>query len=170
MAKFRLGDFTKFFNEQVKHLENDIQLAVHKKASNKLAQMSAITLEKQMAAKGVRRAKSTGTHNLRLPKEKEKANKHGSMLDVYYKVWQSKDRAKSIVFAGQTSAAYKARFVNDGFQNHHWWGQATGINVKGKHFVEASHIIMRRELPKVIFKSISSFMQGRGKKKKTYTI
>ncbi len=170
MAKFKLGDFTKFFQEQVKHLEGDIQLAVHKNASNKLAKMSAITLERQMAVKGVRRAKSTGTHNLRLPKEKDKAGRVGSMLDVYYKVWRSKDRSKSIIFAGQTSAAYKARFVNDGFQNHHWWGQATGINVKGKHFIEASHKIIRAELPKVIDKSINDVLKRRKKRRKNFTV
>jgi len=170
MAKFKLGNFTKFLEEQVKHLEGDVQLAVHKNASNKLAKMSAITLERQMAAKGVRRAKATGTHNLRLPKEKDKADRVGSMLDVYYKVWRSKDRSKSIIFAGQTSASYKARFVNDGFNNHHWWGQATGINVKGKHFIEASHKIMRAELPKIIEKSINDVLKRRKKRRKNFTV
>lgn len=170
MAKFKVGDFTKFFEQQVKLLEGDIQLAVHKNAANKLSKMSAITLEMQMRAKGVRRAKATGSHDRRLPAEKIKAEKHGSMLDVYYKVWRSKDRSKSIIFAGQTSAAYKARFVNDGFSNWHWWGKNTGKDVKGKHFIEASHKIVKAEIPKVIQNSISSVLKRRKKQKRNYKV
>jgi len=170
MAKFKVGDWTKFFYEQVQHLEGDIQLAVHKNASNKIAKMAAKTLETQMRVKGVRRAKATGSHDRRLPAEKIKAEKHGSMLDVYYKVWRSKDRSKSIIFAGQTSAGYKARFVNDGFSNWHWWGRNTGIDVKGKHFIESTHKIIEAEKAKIVADSIETVLKRRRKVKKTFTV
>ena len=170
MAKFKVGQITEYLNERIKHLEGEIQLAVHKDAGEKLAKTAAITLEMQMRAKGVKRAKSTGSHDRRSVLEKIKADKHGSMLDVYYKVWRSKDRSKSMIFAGQTSAAYKARFVNDGFSNWHWWGNNTGSNVRGKHFIEASHKIVNAEIPKVVSKSISNAISKSKKKKRNYTI
>ena len=170
MAKFKIGQITEYLNEQIKHLEGDIQLAVHKNAANKLSKMSAITLEMQMRAKGVKRAKATGSHDRRSVLEKIKADKHGSMLDVYYKVWRSKDRSKSMIFSGQTSAAYKARFVNDGFSNWHWWGNNTGSDVRGKHFIEASHKIVKAEIPKVIENSISSVLKKRKKQKRNYKV
>jgi hypothetical protein len=77
------------------------------------------------------------------------------MLDTYYKVWQSKDMNMDIVFGGQTLAAYKARFRNDGWKNHHYWekkgpGSGSGNDYAGEHYIEDSHKILRREAPKLV--------------------
>ena len=76
------------------------------------------------------------------------------MLNTFYKVWRSDDLNKDIVFAGQTLAAYKARFRNDGWKNHHYWKTkkqgGSGNDVGGEHYIESSRKILEREVPKLI--------------------
>lgn len=170
MAKMKPKDISGFIHNAVKHLESKLQLAIYKDLAPKIAKTTAITIEQQMQAKGVRRAKETGTHNMRLPKEQAKADRVGSMLDVYYKVWRSRDGHVTKVMAGQTSAGYKARFIDQGFSNHHWWGQATGINVRGKKYIEAAEKIMDAQLTKLIDASVKKAMADPKKFKKRYGI
>ena len=170
MAKMKLGDITALVQEAVRDLESNLQLAVHKEAGQKLGKISAITLEQQMRAKGIRRAKSTGTHKKRSKKERAAANRYGSMLDVYYKVWRSKDRSRAIVFAGQTQASYKARFRNDGFTNHHYWGWNSGNSVPGKHFVESSHKIIKASLPMIVSRTVRKAVANPKKYKRKFNI
>jgi hypothetical protein len=151
MAKMKMGmDIAAIMQQALKSVENDVQLAIHKEVANKVGSVTATTIQAQMRAKGIRRAKLTGTHDKRSATEKAKANRYGSMLDTYYKVWRSKDMNRDIVFAGQTLADYKARFRNDGWKNHHYWGEPSGNDVGGEHYIEAAQKILVREVPKLV--------------------
>jgi hypothetical protein len=151
MAKMKMGmDIAAIMQQALKGVQNDVQLAMHKEVANKIGVHTATTIQAQMRAKGIRPAKLTGTHDKRSPKEKARANKYGSMLDTYYKVWRSKDMNRDIVFAGQTLAAYKARFRNDGWKNHHYWGEPSGNDVGGEHYIEAAQKILAQDVPKLV--------------------
>jgi len=148
-------DIAGLMQQALDDVTNDIQLAMHKEIAEKLGTVSAITIQMQMRAKGIHRAKATGTHLKRSKKEQAAANRYGSMLDTYYKVWRQQDMNRDIVFAGQTLAAYKARFRNDGWKNHHYWektgpGSGSGNDYAGEHYIEASQEILRREAPKIV--------------------
>ncbi len=155
MAKMKMGlDIAAIMQQALKSVENDVQLAIHKEVANKVGNVTATTIQAQMRAKGIRPAKATGTHDKRSKSEKAKADRYGSMLDTYYKVWRSKDMNRDIVFAGQTLAAHKARFRNDGWRNHHYWRTkeqgGSGNDVAGKHFIESSQKILAIEIPKLV--------------------
>lgn len=151
MAKMKMGmDIAAIMQQALKGVESAIQLAAHKEVANKIGVHTATTIQAQMRAKGIRPAKLTGTHDKRSPKEKARANKYGSMLDTYYKVWRSKDMNRDIVFAGQTLAAYKARYRNDGWKNHHYWGEPSGNDVGGEHYIEAAQKILAQDVPKLV--------------------
>lgn len=143
-------DIAAIMQQALQHVESAVQLAIHKEVANKVGSVSSTTIQAQMRAKGIRPAKATGTHNKRSKKEKARADKYGSMLNTFYKVWRSDDLNKDIVFAGQTLAAYKARFRNDGWKNHHYWGKPSGNDVGGEHYIESSRKILEREVPKLI--------------------
>ena len=143
-------DVAAIMQQALQHVESAVQLAIHKEVANKVGSVSATTIQAQMRAKGIRSAKATGTHNKRSKKEKARADKYGSMLNTFYKVWRSDDLNKDIVFAGQTLAAYKARFRNDGWKNHHYWGKPSGNDVGGEHYIESSRKILEREVPKLV--------------------
>ena len=170
MAKMKQKDISGIINDAIKHLDTKLQLAIHKELAPKIGKTTAVTIEQQMRAKGVRRAKETGTHKMRLPDEQAKADRVGSILDVYYKIWRPRDGHMTKVMAGQTTAGYKARFVDQGFSNHHWWGQATGINVRGKGFIKAAEKIMDSQLPKLIDATVQKAMANPKKFKKKYRI
>ena len=160
MAKMRMGDISKFLHEVLGDVEEQVQLAIHKEVADKVGHISAITIQAQMRAKGIHRAKATGTHLKRSRKEQAAANKYGSMLDTYYKVWSQPDMNRDIVFAGNTLAAYKARFRNDGWKNHHYWEQkgpnsGSGNDYEGKHFIEDARKILSMEIPKFVQRSAS---------------
>jgi hypothetical protein len=156
MAKMKMGmDIAAIMQQALKSVENDVQLAIHKEVSHKVGVHTATTIHAQMRAKGIRPAKLTGTHDKRSTSQKAKANKYGSMLDTYYKAWRSKDMNRDIVFAGQTLAAYKARFRNDGWKNHHYWeksgqGSGSGNDVGGEHYIEAAQKILAQDVPKLV--------------------
>ena len=151
MAKMKMEmDIAAIMQQALQHVESAVQLAIHKEVANKVGSVSATTIQAQMRAKGIRPAKATGTHNKRSIKEKARADKYGSMLNTFYKVWRSDDLNKDIVFAGQTLAAYKARFRNDGWKNHHYWGKPSGNDVGGEHYIESSRKILEREVPKLV--------------------
>jgi len=171
MAKMRMGiDLSDLFAKALEGVRADIQLAVHKEVGNKVGQISASTIQQQMRNKGIKRAKATGTHNKRSRKEKAAANQYGSMLDTYYKVWRSKDLNKDIVFAGTTDASYKARFRNDGWTNHHYWGENSGNNVSGKGFIEDSQKILERQIPAVVNSTMKRVLANPAKYKRKYKI
>lgn len=171
MAKMRMGiDLSALFKKALKGVEADIQRAVHKEVGNKVGQISASTIHQQMVAKGIRRAKATGTHKKRSLKEQAAANRYGSMLDTYYKVWRSKDLNKDIVFAGLTTAAYKARFRNDGWDNHHHWGKNSGNSIAGKNYIDASKKILRRQVPSVVSSTMKQVLANPKKYKRKYRI
>lgn len=151
-------DIAAIMQEALKGVESAIQLAAHKEVANKVGTVTATTIQAQMRAKGIRPAKLTGTHDKRSPKEKARANKYGSMLDTYYKVWRSKDMNRDIVFGGQTLAAYKARFRNDGWKNHHYWGEPSGNDVGGEHYIEAAQKILSREVPALVKSTMKSVL------------
>ena len=155
MAKMKMEmDIAAIMQQALNHVESAVQLAIHKEVANKVGSVSATTIQAQMRAKGIRAAKATGTHNKRSIEEKARANKYGSMLNTFHKVWRSDDLNKDIVFAGQTLAAYKARFRNDGWKNHHYWKTkkqgGSGNDVGGEHYIESSRKILEREVPKLI--------------------
>lgn len=156
MAKMRMEmDIAALMQKAMKNVQSDVQLAMHKEVGEKLGQVTAITVQAQMRAKGIRRAKATGTHRKRSKKEQAAANRYGSMLDTFYKVWRSKDMNTDIVFGGQTLASYKARFRNDGWKNHHYWeqegpGSGSGNDFAGEHYIESARKILRREAPKLV--------------------
>jgi hypothetical protein len=164
MAKMKMEmDVAAIMQQALQHVESAVQLAIHKEVANKVGSVSATTIQAQMRAKGIRSAKATGTHNKRSKKEKARADKYGSMLNTFYKVWRSDDLNKDIVFAGQTLAAYKARFRNDGWKNHHYWkprGNGSGNDVGGEHYIEASQKILRREVPKLITSTASRVLSN----------
>ena len=160
-----MGDISNLLLEAMSDAQNSVQLAIHNEVATKLGQVTAITIEQQMRAKGIRRAKATGTHKKRSRKEQAAADKYGSMLDVYYKIKRSRDQSTDIVSAGQllTGAAYKARFRNDGWKNHHYWkprGNGSGNDVGGEHYIEASQKILRREVPKLITSTASRVLSN----------
>jgi hypothetical protein len=159
MAKMKMGmDIAAIMQQALKGVQNDVQLAMHKEVANKVGTVTATTIQAQMRAKGIRPAKLTGTHDKRSAKEKARANKYGSMLDTYYKVWRSKDMNRDIVFGGQTLAAYKARFRNDGWKNHHYWGEPSGNDVGGEHYIEAAQKILSREVPALVRSTMKSVL------------
>ena len=156
MAKMRAGvDIASLMQKALKNVQNDVQLAMHREVAEKLGMATSITIQMQMRAKGIRRAKATGTHLKRSAKEQAAANKYGSMMDTHYKTWFQLDMNRTMVFGGQTLSAYKARFRNDGWKNHHYWekkgpGSGSGNDYPGEHYIEASQKILRREAPKLI--------------------
>ncbi len=166
MAKMRMEmDIAALMQKAMKDVTNDLQVAMHKEIGEKLGQVTSITIQKQMRAKGIRRAKSTGTQRKRSKKKQAAANKYGSMLDTFYKVWRSQYMNRDIVFSGQTLAAYKARFRNDGWKNHHYWelkgkGSGSGNDVDGEHYIEDSRKIMRREAPKIVSNTARRVLQN----------
>ena len=171
MAKMKMGmDIAAIMQQALKSVENDVQLAIHKEVSHKVGVHTATTIHAQMRAKGIRPAKLTGTHDKRSTSQKAKANKYGSMLDTYYKVWRSKDMNRDIVFAGQTLAAYKARFRNDGWKNHHYWGEPSGNDVGGEHYIEASRKILAVEIPKLAISTAQRVLANPKKFKRKYRI
>lgn len=171
MAKMRMGiDLSDLFSQALKGVKADIQMAIHKEVGNKVGQISASTIQQQMRNKGIKRAKATGTHNKRSRKERAAANRYGSMLDTYYKVWRSKDLNKDIVFAGLTDASYKARFRNDGWSNHHYWGKNSGNSVSGKGYIESSQRILRRQIPSVVHSTMQRVLANPRKYKRIYKI
>jgi len=163
-------DIAAIMQQALKSVENDVQLAIHKEVANKVGSVTATTIQAQMRAKGIRRAKLTGTHDKRSATEKAKANRYGSMLDTYYKVWRSKDMNRDIVFAGQTLSDYKARFRNDGWKNHHYWGEPSGNDVGGEHYIEAAQKILSREIPKLVRSTMQRVLSNPKQFKAKYKI
>jgi len=171
MAKMKMGmDISALLQQAFSHVQADIQMAIHKEVANKIGHVSATTIQAQMRAKGIRPAKLTGTHNKRSKTEQAKANKYGSMLDTYYKVWRNKNMDTDIVFAGQTLAAYKARFRNDGWKNHHYWGEPSGNDVGGEHYIESSRKILAVEIPKLAISTAQRVLANPKKFKRKYRI
>ena len=169
MAK-NVIDVTFLLASMIGDLEDKLQLAIVKDLGPKIGRISAVTIQQQMRAKGVKRAKATGTHNKRSKKEKAAANRYGSMLDTYYKVHKVKELNYYMIFAGQTQAYYKARMVNSGFNNHHYWGKNSGNSVAGKHFYESSIKIIKTGLPGMIKQSMRRALANPKKFKRQYRI
>jgi hypothetical protein len=151
MAKMKSQiDITTLLQQAMIGVRNDIQLAMHREFAQKIGQVAAVTIQAQMRAKGIRRAKATGTHLKRSKKEQAAANRYGSMLDISYKVWRSQDMNMDIVFAGQTLSAYKARFRDDGWKNHHYWGNPSGNDYGKEDYIDSAKSILRREVPSLV--------------------
>ena len=169
MAKRKI-DITHVMQAVLKDVEGKVALAVYKEAAQKIGQVSATVIHQQMNRKGVNRAKQTGTHKKRSEKEKAKANRYGSMLDTSYKVWRAKDNRAFVVFAGQTGAGYKARFVNDGFSNHHYWGKPSGNNVARRDYLTPSRKIVFAGSKKIVEQTLKKVVAKNKKKQAKRTI
>ena len=175
MAEMRVElNVAELMQQIASSVEKDVQIAMHREIANRIAKVSASTLESQMRASGIRRAKETGTHDKRSEKEKAKANKYGSMLDIFYKVYRGTKIGKDIVLAGQTKAAYKARFRDKGWSNHHYWSTkqqgGSGNDVTGVKYVDDAKRILEAEIPPLVESTAAEVLANPKKFKRKYRI
>jgi hypothetical protein len=163
-------NFSDAFNEGMRRLNKSVNSEVQEAAMKKVAQVTSVTIRREMRMAGVKRSSETGSGNRRSASEKIKVAKEGSILDIDHKTESYDER--DIAFAGHAihKGAYRARFQGDGTDVHYLWDRTKTITMKnspnhtGKGYLQNATASVKADAKSIISKAIKTAVK---KTKKT---
>ena len=159
-------DFNEAFAEGMRRLNREIDSEVQKKAMGKVAQVTSVTIRREMRSAGVMRSAETGSGMRRSNSEKMKVGKEGSILDLDHKTEHYDER--DIAFAGHAihKGAYRARFQDAGTSVHYLWDskkQKTmndSPNHSGKGYLSNAKASVQADSKSIISKAIKTAVKS----------
>jgi hypothetical protein len=155
-------DFNDAFNEGMRRLNKSVNSEVQEAAMKKVAQVAGTTIRREMRMAGVKRSSETGSGERRSNREEIKVASQGSILDIDHKVESYPER--DIAFAGHAlhKGAYRARFQDDGTEDHYLWDSTKTITMKnspnhtGKGYLRNATASIKADAKSIISKAIKT--------------
>lgn len=158
-------DFNEAFDQGMKELRKRMRADVQDAAMKKVARVSSAIIKREMRGAGIRSSEATGTALGRSPSQRAKVEKEGSILDLDHKVESYPER--DIAFAGHAlhKGAYRARFQDDGTEDHYLWDSSKtrrmegSPNYQGKGYLANARRIIEQEAKSIVKKAMRSAMR-----------
>lgn len=159
-------NFNEAFAEGMRRLNKQIESDVQKKAMKKVAQVTSVTIRREMRGAGIMRSSETKSGSRRSKSQKIKMAQEGSILDLDHKTEHYDER--DIAFAGHAlhKGAYRARFQDAGTSTHYLWDStkkttmSNSPNHSGKGYLDNAKASVKADSKSIISRAIKTAVKG----------